>query len=377
MAYKQNSPFKQTKKSSMPGYRDEGGKKRKGTINLEDSTNNVDLEKFNGKGGGGDAWKKGYDRCLQDPTQEGCSGYVKYEPAINKKYNEMTASRKKEFVPETKTTPGTPGTDVDTFSSPEARESNRRSKVNLRGERQRGRKAARSARRLQRMFEKSKKHGGDGYIDVQDKEGNWITKTGDDAQKYLDKQRDRAESLKKGGGAVAQTQFANDEVYTASEVSQGHSFNRVNTNEVEAYKEIKKATDGGEEPVYLENTEGFTDFDSVKTFENQTVNSSGDQSLKEDNTVVESNSEEDVNKGDDTLQMKSSAFKMKYKHSPATMYSSAKEKSSALKMWGANKVEDGNKLFFNKSAFKSQSSATRPMTKKASSGPFKMKGYGK
>jgi hypothetical protein len=360
MAYKQNSPFKQstetTKKTSVPGYRDEGGKKRKGTINLEDSTANVSLEKYDGKGGGGDAWKKGYDRCLQDPTQEGCSGYVKYEPAINKKYNEMMASRKKEFVPETKTVEGKPGTMVDTFTSPEARGSNRRSKVNLRAEKQRGRKAAKSARRLQRMFDKS------GYLDIQDKEGNWTTLEGDKAQNYLDQQKARAESLKRGGGAIAQTQFENPDIYTASEVSQGHSFNPRNTAQVEAYKDITKATESSEEPVYVEDTTGLTDYDTIETYDDKVVNSSGDEDLKKD---------------DSALEMKSSAFKMKYKHSPAKMYSSAKEKSSALKMWGANKVEDGNKLFFNKSAFKSQSSATRPMTKKASSGPFKMKGYGK
>jgi len=360
MAYKQNSPFKQTKeetkKSSMPGYRDEGGKKRKGTINLEDSTGHIDLEKYNGKGGGGDAWKKGYDRCLQDPTQDGCSGYVKYEPAINKKYNEMMKSRKKEFIPETKTVEGKPGTDVDTFTSPQARESNRRSKVNLRGEKQRGRKAAKSARKLQKMFNKS------GYLDIQNKEGEWTTLQGEEAQNYLDQQKARAESLKRGGGAVAQTQFENPDVYTASEVSQGHSFNVHNRPTVEAYKDITKATESSEEPVYIDDTEGYTDYDSIETYDNKVVESDGDKDLKEDDTA---------------LEMKSSAFKMKYKHSPAKMYSSAKEKSSALKMWGANKVEDGNKLFFNKSAFKSQSSATRPLTKKASYGPFKMKGYGK
>ena len=371
MAYKQNSPFKQTKKTSMPGYRDEGGKKRKGIINLEDSTSNVNLEKYEGGTGGGDAWKKGYDRCLQDPTQEGCSGYVKYEPAINKKYNEMMSSRKKEFVPETKTTPGTPGTEVDTFTSPQARESNRRSKVNLRAERQRGRKASRSARRLEKMFKKS------GFLDIQDKEGNWTTLKGEKAQNYLDQQKDRAESLKRGGGAIAQTQFKNPDVYTASEVSQGHSFNAHNRPTVEAYKDITKATEGGEEPVYIENTEGYTDYDNVETYDNKVIESSGDEDLKEDNTAVESNGDKDLKEDDAALKMKSSAFKMKYNHSPAKMYSSAKEKSSALKMWGANKVEDGNKLFFNKSVFKSQSSATRPMTKKASSGPFKMKGYGK
>ena len=73
--------------------------------------------------------------------------------------------------------------------------------------------------------------------------------------------------------------------------------------------------------------------------------------------------------------MKSSAFKMKYNHSPSKMYTLAKEKSSALKMWGASKVEDGNKLFFDKSLFKGQNKATRPMTNKASA--FKMKGYNK
>jgi hypothetical protein len=356
MAYKQNSPFKQVKKSSMPGYRDEGGKKRKGTINLEESTGNIGLEKFDGKGGGGDAWKKGYDRCLQDPTQKGCSGYVKYEPAINKKYNEMMASKNKEFVPETKTTPVTPGTEVDTFTSPQARESNRRSKVNLRAEKQRGRKAARSARRLQKMFDKSKS------LDIQDKEGNWTTLKGDEAQNYLDQQKARAESLKRGGGAIAQTQFENPDIYTASEVSQGHSFNVHNRPTVEAYKNITKATEGGEEPVYITNTEGYTDYDTINANDNEVIESDGDKNLKEDDTA---------------LEMKSSAFKMKYNHSPAKMYNSAKEKSSALKMWGANKVEDGNKLFFDKNAFKSQSNAMRPMTKKASSGPFKMKGYGK
>ena len=69
------------------------------------------------------------------------------------------------------------------------------------------------------------------------------------------------------------------------------------------------------------------------------------------------------------------AFKMKYNHSPSKMYTQAKEKSSALKMWGASKVEDGNKLFFDKSLFKGQNKATRPMTNKASA--FKMKGFNK
>jgi hypothetical protein len=359
MAYKQNSPFKQStqvtkKSSSIPGYKKEAGGNRKGIINLDESSSGVERENFTGDTSGGSAWKKGYDRCLQDPTQEGCSGYVKYEPAINKKYNEMTASKNKNFVPESKTTPGSPGTEVDTFTSPQARESLRRGKVNLRGERQRGRKAARSARRLERMFEKT------GSLDLQDKEGNWTTLKGDDATNYLDQQKGRAESLKRGGGAIGQTQFANDEVYTAGEVSQGNSFNVHNRPTVEAYKDIKKATEGGEEPVYVTDTEGYTDYDSIET--GTTVVSSGDEDLKEDNTA---------------LEMKSSAFKMKYKHSPAKMYSIAKEKSSALKMWGANKVEDGNKLFFDKSAFKSESSAARPMTKKASSGPFKMRGYGK
>ena len=356
MAYKQKSPFKQTTSKSIPGYRDEGGKKRKGTINIDESTSNVNLEKFDGKGGGGSDWQKNYNRCLNNPMDENCSGYVKYEPEINKKYNELMKSRSKSFTPETKKGPGTPGTEVDLFTSPEARESQRRSKVNLRGERQRGRKAARSARRLQRMFDKS------GYLDIQDKEGNWTTMKGEEAQNYLDQQKARAESLKRGGGTVGQTQFQNTDTYTASEVSQGHSFNVHNRPTVEAYKDITKATEGTEEPVYVEDTTGLTDYDTVETYDNQVVESSGDSELKEE---------------DNLPKMKSSAFKMKYNHSPAKMYKDAKEKSSALKMWGANKVEQGNKIFFDKGLFKSQSNATRPMTKKASSGPFKMKGYGK
>jgi hypothetical protein len=102
----------------------------------------------------------------------------------------------------------------------------------------------------------------------------------------------------------------------------------------------------------------FTKFDSDSmNYENQPIMDRDDENPK-------SNS-----------KMKSSAFKMKYSHSPSKMYTQAKEKSSALKMWGASKVEDGNKLFFDKSLFKGQNKATRPMTNKASA--FKMKGYNK
>jgi hypothetical protein len=200
-----NGPKKKSK--TIPGY-DKGG--RKGQITITDSF-------YPGK----EKPKKGLKQARKDaiskqyvPKDISQSDYNKLAKShkdygTSGKSTPGYSSREKSFKPDVVTTPGSPakkGTKVDTFSAPEKREALRTTKIARRGEIQRGRKAARSARKMQRHI---KKHGETVF-----------------KQSEVDKQKATATRLKKGGGAIAQSQYKNAPEYTASDVTQGTSFNR-------------------------------------------------------------------------------------------------------------------------------------------------------
>ena len=346
-----STPFKQVTK--MPGYDKQG---RKGTITLNKSTsseNNVDLENYDGDGGGGDNWQKNYDRCLANPMDDNCSGYVKYEPAINKKYNELLnkESQTASFTPDTQNIPGEPGkpgTMVDTSTAP-----------SYRGISRTGKKAGKDVRRSQVKLSKFAdfEYNDDGSVNMETVK----MKDGLNARQKA-KFNERL-------GEYKHSMAGRDRVQATADAGKDPR----NTAEFEYGTKMTGPTEGTEGTtgdVMISEDEkasgNFTEYDPDKmNYENQTVSTS---------TEIMSNDDNDK-KDDSSNKMKSSAFKMKYSHSPNKMYKQAKEKSSALKMWGNNKVEDGNKLFFDKSLFKAQNKATRPMTNRASA--FKMKGYNK
>jgi len=339
MAYKQKSPLKQTTTTTTPGYDSSG---RRGVITINSKISGGNRTNFS-----------------NDPAElKKQKDWIKNNPELYKKLlsekKKPSESKSKSFKADTFTTKSTSGTEVDTFTSPQARESNRRSKVNVRAEKQRGRKAVRSARRMQRMFDKT------GRLDIQNEQGEWSTLKGKEAESHIDTQMGRGKSMVKGGGTIGQVQSKNDPSYTAGEISQGNNFNTHNRPTVEAYKEIKTGTPGGEiKDVQITQEEKdsgkYTNYDSV------------------DADNADKNSVTSNKKSSNTTNRDLRMFMLK-EHSPNKMYKEAKEKSSALKMRGANKVENANKLSFNKEAFNSQSRSTRPMTKKAGSTPFKMNG---
>ncbi len=350
MAYKQKSPLKQTTKTTTPGYDSSG---RRGIITINSDISGGNRTNFSNDPA---ELKKQKDWITNNPEL--------YKKLLRKK-KKPVVSKSKSFKADTITTEPTSGTEVDTFTSPQARESNRRSKVNVRAEKKRGRKAVRSARRMKRMFDKT------GQLDIQNEQGEWSTLKGKDAQSHIDTQMGRGKSMVKGGGTIGQVQSKNDPSYTAGEISQGNNFNTHNRPTVEAYKEIKKGTPGGDvKDVKITQEEKdsgkFTNYDDV------------DADNADKNSVISNKkSSNTTNNGDGSGFSGGLGMFMLKEHSPNKMYKEAKEKSSALKMRGANKVENANKLSFNKEAFNSQSRSTRPMTKKAGSTPFKMNGYKK
>ncbi len=335
-----NTPLKQTTNvQEIPGY---DGKGRKGTINI--TTNQT-------PGGKTDFSSDPVEKAKQKKWIE--DNPELYKELINKK-RQGTRSQKKSFAPDTTVTEGKPGTTVDTFTAPNTRETIRTGKITAN-------KMSNMGKKQGRIQNRAVKSGFGSMEDVLDTDGNptgekeFKLKELNPGDKGYNKYRRFKENLAKVESKRSKVEDLDDTIVAANKAG----VNARNRSDFEYGTTKTGPVEGGEvQNVQITDEQkqsgDFTNYDEVETFENQPV-------MDEDD------------KNPNNPPMKSSAFKMKYNHSPSKMYAQAKEKSSALKMWGASKVEDGNKLFFDKSLFKGQNKATRPMTNKASA--FKMKGY--
>jgi hypothetical protein len=338
-----NTPLKQTTSvEQIPGFDGQG---RKGIINITKNQNPAEKTNFSS-----DPVERAKQKQWIEDNPE------LYEELINKK-RKGTRSQKKSFTPDTTTTEGKPGTTVDTFTAPNTRETIRTGKITAN-------KMANMGKKQGRIQNRAMKSGFGEMKDVLDADGNptgekeFKLKELNPGDKGYNKYRRFKENLAKVESKRSKVEDLDDTIVAAGEAG----VNARNRSDFEYGTKKTGPVEGGEiENVQITDEQkqsgDFTNYDEVETFENQPIMDGDDENPK-------SNS-----------KMKSSAFKMKYNHSPSKMYAQAKEKSSALKMWGASKVEDGNKLFFDKSLFKGQNKATRPMTSKASA--FKMKGYNK
>ena len=338
-----NTPLKQTTSvEQIPGFDGQG---RKGIINITKNQNPAEKTNFSS-----DPVERAKQKQWIEDNPE------LYEELINKK-RKGTRSQKKSFTPDTTTTEGKPGTTVDTFTAPNTRETIRTGKITAN-------KMANMGKKQGRIQNRAMKSGFGEMKDVLGADGNptgekeFKLKELNPGDKGYNKYRRFKENLAKVESKRSKVEDLDDTIVAAGEAG----VNARNRSDFEYGTKKTGPVEGGEiENVQITDEQkqsgDFTNYDEVETFENQPIMDGDDENPK-------SNS-----------KMKSSAFKMKYNHSPSKMYNQAKEKSSALKMWGASKVEDGNKLFFDKSLFKGQNKATRPMTSKASA--FKMKGYNK
>lgn len=334
-----NTPLKQTTNvEEIPGFDGQG---RKGTIKITTNQNPSERTNFS-----------------SDPVERAKQKqWIKdnpdlYEELINKK-KRGTKSKKKSFTADTITTEGKPGTSVDTFTAPNTRETIRTGKITAN-------KMANMGKKQGRIQNRAVKQGFGTMEDVLDADGNptgekeFQLKKLNPGDKGYNKYRRFKENLAKVENKRSKVERLDDTIDAAFDAG----VNARNRDNFEYGTKKTGPVEGGEvKNVQISDEQrqsgDYTNYDEVETYENQPI-------MEEDDSPAE---------------IKSSAFKMKYSHSPSKMYTQAKEKSSALKMWGASKVEDGNKLFFDKSLFKGQNKATRPMTNKASA--FKMKGYNK
>lgn len=337
-----NTPLKQTTNvEKIPGFDSKG---RKGTINITTNQNPAEQTNFS-----------------SDPVERAKQKqWIKdnpelYQELLNKK-KKGTKSQKKAFTPDTITTEGKPGTTVDTFTAPNTRETIRTGKITAN-------KMANMGKKQGRIQNRAVNQGFGEMKDVLDADGNptgekeFKLKELNPGDKGYNKYRRFKENLAKVENKRSKVERLDDTI----DASFDAGVNARNRSDFEYGTEKTGPVEGGEvKNVQITDEQrqsgDFKNYDEIETFENQPIMDGDDENPKGPG-------------------MKSSAFKMKYNHSPSKMYTQAKEKSSALKMWGASKVEDGNKLFFDKSSFKGQNKATRPMTNKASA--FKMKGYNK
>ena len=334
-----NTPLKQTTNvEEIPGFDGQG---RKGTIKITTNQNPGERTNFS-----------------SDPVERAKQKqWIKDNPDLYQELLEKkkrgTKSQKKSFTPDTITTEGKPGTTVDTFTAPNTRETIRTGKITAN-------KMANMAKKQGRIQNRAVNQGFGEMKEVLDADGNptgekeFQLKKLNPGDKGYNKYRRFKENLAKVENKRAKVEKLDDTIDAAFDAG----VNARNRRDFEYGTKKTGPVEGGEvKDVQISDDEkqsgDYANYDEIETFENKPI-------MEEDDSPAE---------------MKSSAFKMKYNHSPSKMYTQAKEKSSALKMWGASKVEDGNKLFFDKSLFKGQNKATRPMTNKASA--FKMKGYNK
>jgi|TARA_R100000479_G_C6375854_1_gene198983 hypothetical protein len=334
-----NTPLKQTTNvEEIPGFDGQG---RKGTIKITTNQNPGERTNFS-----------------SDPVERAKQKqWIKDNPDLYQELLEKkkrgTKSQKKSFTPDTITTEGKPGTTVDTFTAPNTRETIRTGKITAN-------KMANMAKKQGRIQNRAVNQGFGEMKEVLDADGNptgekeFQLKKLNPGDKGYNKYRRFKENLAKVENKRAKVEKLDDTIDAAFDAG----VNARNRSDFEYGTKKTGPVEGGEvKDVQISDDEkqsgDYANYDEIETFENKPI-------MEEDDSPAE---------------MKSSAFKMKYNHSPSKMYTQAKEKSSALKMWGASKVEDGNKLFFDKSLFKGQNKATRPMTNKASA--FKMKGYNK
>jgi hypothetical protein len=337
-----NTPLKQTTNvEEIPGFDSKG---RKGTIKITTNQNPGERTNFS---------SDPVERAKQ--KQWIADNPDLYQELLDKK-KRGTKSKKKSFTPDTTVTEGKPGTTVDTFTAPNTRETIRTGKITAN-------KMANMGKKQGRIQNRAVNQGFGEMVDVIGEDGNptgkkeFKLKELNPGDKGYNKYRRFKENLAKVENKRSKVERLDDTIDAAFDAG----VNARNRSDFEYGTEKTGPVEGGEvKEVQISDEQrqsgDFTNYDEVETFENQPIMDGDDENPK-------------------GQPMKSSAFKMKYNHSPSKMYTQAKEKSSALKMWGASKVEDGNKLFFDKSLFKGQNKATRPMTNKASA--FKMKGYNK
>jgi hypothetical protein len=366
-----STPLKQV--TQIPGYDPDTG--RLGTINLNKSQQEgqpgsgpttvrrkkqsvLDFEKkcYNADG----SRKRGVAGCeWSDETGGDWNPESEYEnvEVPGSEGTPGTESQDASFTPSTTVEKGKPGTTVDTFTAPNTRETIRTGKITAN-------KMANMGKKQGRIQNRAVKQGFGTMENVLDADGNptgkkeFKLKELNPGDKGYNKYRRFKENLSKVESKRSKVEDLDDTIVAAGEAG-------VNARNRSDFEYGTKKTGPTEDRVVdAKITQEQIDSGNYEKFDADSMNYEDKPIMNEEDKNPKSNS-----------KMKSSAFKMKYNHSPSKMYNQAKEKSSALKMWGASKVEDGNKLFFDKSLFKGQNKATRPMTSKASA--FKMKGYNK